>query len=94
MTNTRMKDYFDLSVLLGEGTLDSAELRRAIEATFARRTTPMPPSLPAGLSDGFATDTIKQAQWRAFLKKNQLDAIALPDIVVKLRSAFQQIGII
>ena len=36
MTNTRMKDYFDLWVLLGENTLDQAELRRAIEATFNR----------------------------------------------------------
>jgi hypothetical protein len=37
MANTRMKDYFDLWVLLGENTLDQAELRRAIEATFNRR---------------------------------------------------------
>lgn len=37
MTNTRMKDYFDLWVLLGENTLDPWELRRAIETTFERR---------------------------------------------------------
>lgn len=37
MTNTRMKDYFDLWVLLGENTLHPWELRRAIETTFERR---------------------------------------------------------
>lgn len=94
MTNTRMKDYFDLSVLLGEGTLDAVQLQRAVEATFTRRKTPLPASLPAGLSDAFALDTIKQRQWMAFLKKNRLDAMSLESIVAQLRSAFRQIGVI
>ena len=37
MANTRMKDYFDLWVLLTEGALDPSELHRAVEATFQRR---------------------------------------------------------
>jgi len=53
MANTRLKDYFDLWVLLGEGTLDPSELRRAIEATFARRNMNLPKELPTGLSDAF-----------------------------------------
>jgi hypothetical protein len=94
MTNTRMKDYFDLSVLLDEGTLDAGQLRRAIEATFTRRKTPMPASVPTGLSNAFALDPVKQTQWNAFLKKNRLDSMALEDMVVRLRSAFQQIGVV
>lgn len=43
MSNTRMKDYFDLWVLLDDGTLDPLVLRRAIETTFERRKmTPCP----------------------------------------------------
>ncbi len=53
MANTRMKDYFDLWVLLTENALESAELRRAVMATFARRQLPIPSSLPSGLSDAF-----------------------------------------
>ncbi len=34
MANTRMKDYFDLWVLLTDGALESTELRRAIDATM------------------------------------------------------------
>ena len=94
MTNTRMKDYFDLWVLLGENTLNQAELRRAIEATFNRRKMAMPTSLPAGLSDAFVADAIKQIQWNAFLKKNRLDVIALADVVTLLRSQVLKVGII
>ena len=89
-----MKDYFDLWVLLSENSLDPAELRRAIKATFARRKMSMPSFLPDGLSDAFVTDAIKQTQWNAFLKKNQLNAIALADVVTLLRNNFHKVGVI
>ena len=88
MTNTRIKDYFDLRVLLNDRTLDSAKIRRAIEATFERRKMPMPTMLPVGFADVFAANAIKQTQWNAFLKKNRLETIALADVVNRLRSAF------
>lgn len=94
MANSRMKDYFDLWILLRENTLDPTELKRATEATFARRRTAMPADTPVGLSDGFAIDTAKQAQWRAFLKKNRLEDIALADVIGLVRDAFCKAGII
>ena len=94
MTNTRMKDYFDLLVLLAENTLDQAELRRTIEATFDRRKMSMPTSLPAGLSDAFVADAIKQTQWNAFLKKNRLGVIALAEVVTRLRGEIYKVGVI
>ena len=68
---------------------------RAIQATFARRRTSMPEAhgIPAGLRDGFAMDAGKQAQWRAFVTKNKLDAVALGDLVQHLRAAFQKLKI-
>ena len=94
MTNTRMKDYFDLWVLLGENALDPGELRRAIEATFHRRKMPMPIALTAGLSDSFVADVVKQTQWKAFLKKNRLGTIALADVVTRLHSKLHASGVI
>ena len=88
MTNTRMKDYFDLWVLLSEDTLDPAELRRAINATFARCKMSMPSFLPVGLSDVFVADAVKQVQWNAFIRKNRLAAISLADVVTLLRNKF------
>jgi hypothetical protein len=94
MANTRMKDYFDLWVLLSEGALNPAELRRAVEATFDRRKLALPNTLPSGLSDAFAQDAAKQRQWAAFLKKNRLDALSLTEVVALLRSEFQKLGIL
>lgn len=93
MANTRMKDYFDLWVLMTEGTLDPTELRRAIAATFERRKLAVPSSLPTGLSDGFFEDGTKQTQWAAFLKKNQLEAMNLADIVHQLRDELRKCGV-
>ena len=91
MANTRMKDYFDLWVLLTEGALESTELRRAIDATFARRQLQLPDTTPSGLSDAFARDAVKTAQWTAFLKKNRLQALDLVDVVTLLRDEFNHL---
>jgi len=92
MANTRMKDYFDLWVLLAEGALEAPELRRAVEATFDRRKLAMPSTLPLGLSDAFVQDAAKQRQWAAFLKKNRLEALDLARVVALLRGEFRKLG--
>ena len=92
MTNTRMKDFFDLWVLLQDTTLDDAELQRAITATFARRQTAVPGTEPIGLSDAFAEDPTKQVQWRAFLKKNRLQAMNLVEVISYVRERTRRFG--
>lgn len=88
IANSRMKDFFDLWVLTRQSEFDSAILRRAITATFARRATALPATTPIGLSDEFSADAAKQIQWRAFVTKNRLDAPPLPQIVAHLRTFF------
>jgi len=87
MANTRLKDYFDLDVLLGEGDLESDQLRHAVEATFARRNFALPTDWPTGLTPAFSEDPGKQTQWAAFMKKNRLDALPLPAVIERLRTA-------
>ena len=87
MTNSRMKDYFDLSVLLKRETLDTDLLAQAIKATFERRGMAVPNALPVGLTDEFARDGSRQALWLAFLKKNELPPESLPVIVGRLSVA-------
>jgi len=91
MANTRMKDYFDLWVLLTDSAMDPITLRRAVEATFARRQLAVPNTTPLGLSDAFAHDAVKQAQWASFLKKNRLQALDLVPVVTLLRDEFQKL---
>ncbi len=85
IANTRMKDYFDLWVLARHATIDRTILHRAIQATFARRDTPIPADTPLGLSAAFAADPLKQQQWKAFLSKNKLNAPELAEVVVVLQ---------
>jgi len=73
MTNSRLKDYFDLSVLLER------------EATFERRGMSVPNEVPMGLTHEFAHDSSRQSLWLAFLKKNELPPEPLPAIVERLR---------
>jgi hypothetical protein len=94
MTNTRMKDYFDLDVLMQERTLDAGELRRAIDATFVRRQMAIPTELPSGLSEAFASDASKRTQWKAFLQKNRLASVDLSELIARLRTNLQALGVV
>ena len=85
MTNSRLKDYFDLSVLIERESFDTELLIQAIQATFARRGIAIPGTLPAGLSDEFALDASRQALWVAFLKKNELTPEPLPAVIERIR---------
>lgn len=87
MTNSRLKDYFDLWILLEQEALDTELLTQAIKATFERRGMAAPDALPVGLTDEFAHDASRQTLWKAFLKKNELRPESLSVIVDRLRVA-------
>jgi len=85
MANSRMKDYFDLRALAQEGVLNAALFGDAIAATFQRRGTALPKDMPLGLSDEFARDAAKRAQWKAFLGKNRIEAPTLDEVIAEVR---------
>lgn len=81
MTNSRMKDYFDLWILARHTDFDGKTLCQAITATFSRRKSSLPVEPPLGLTKVFALDSQKQTQWQAFIRKNALQARQLKDVV-------------
>jgi len=81
--NSRVKDYFDLWVLMRYENLDRVLLPEAIRATFARRKTTLPVTLPAGLAPNFAVE--KQVMWQAFLTRSGLSAPPLTEVLDELR---------
>jgi len=89
MTNSRVKDYLDLWVMLDRESLNMNTLAQAIAATFRRRGMAVPTDLPMGLSDEFAADPSRQALWTAFVSKNDLAMIPLADVVARIRSALE-----
>jgi predicted nucleotidyltransferase component of viral defense system len=69
LKNSRMKDFYDVAALADGFAFDGATLARAIAATFSRRQTPIPPSLPLALTSTFADDALKEQQWAAFMRR-------------------------
>ena len=82
--NSRVKDYFDLWVLMRYENLDRALLPTAVRATFARRNTTLPLTLPVGLAPSFALE--RQAMWQAFLARSTLSAPPLAEVLDELRA--------
>jgi len=72
MQNSRMKDFYDLWRIARQFSFEGQTMVAAVRATFERRATTLPKTVPTGLSEEFATDEQKNKQWRAFLERNQL----------------------
>ncbi len=81
----RMKDYYDIWMLLRAFDPAPARVRQALAATFARRGTSIPADVPGGLSDAFASDAGKQRQWAAFARNVAGPPPALGQVIDELR---------
>jgi predicted nucleotidyltransferase component of viral defense system len=84
--NSRMRDFFDVHALSGHDRFDGELLARAVRATFERRRTPIPVSLPLALTPEFAAMREKQVMWQGFLRKNGLKSAPaeLGDVVARI----------
>lgn len=88
LANSRLKDYYDLWMLAETFAFDGALLVRAVSATFRRRGTSLPPSIPDGLTTRFFLDEGRPQLWRAFLDRAGIKEApqAFPEIGVALRA--------
>ena len=75
--NSRMKDFYDMHIILTHMDIDDSILRDAIRATFERRNVPLPEELPVAFTPEFLEDGIKEAQWQAFLRRSSLSSFHL-----------------
>jgi predicted nucleotidyltransferase component of viral defense system len=69
--NSRMKDFFDIWLFSRVFDFCGQRLAEAIVKTFSIRGTEIPLELDA-LVNSLAKDTVKNAQWQGFIRKNQL----------------------
>ncbi len=72
MLNSRIKDYYDLTLLSRLYPFEGALLVEAIRSTFLHRGTPVEAN-PAGLTEAFSSDPARAVQWRAFVRRSRLD---------------------
>jgi hypothetical protein len=87
LLTSRMKDFLDVWLLSRQFDFDGATLAQAVGTTFAHRETPVNPE-PKVLTQSFATDEVKVAQWQAFARRTRLsgDAVGLAEVVAHLAS--------
>jgi hypothetical protein len=88
--NSRRRDYFDIHALCLHVSFEGDVLRRAIEATFARRRMAIPTELPVGLTGAFAETEGKAAQRNGLLQRLMQDKapIDLASVVESLARFF------
>lgn len=77
--NSRMKDFYDVWFLSRRFEFDGETLVQAIRATFDRRKTKLPTSVPLALTQEFAA--LKTGQWKAFVQRNKLSDEPFPTVV-------------
>ncbi len=74
VTNSRMKDFYDVQALAAAAAFDAEAITLAVRATFQRRGTPIPAERPLALTREFLAAPERQAPWRAFIRRGQLQA--------------------
>jgi hypothetical protein len=91
MANSRMKDFYDVAVLARDFDFEGDLLARAIRATFDRRKTPLPTTLPVALTTTFAEDPTKRTQWTGFVRKAAIrDAGSLAETVAAIATFIER----
>lgn len=72
ISNSRMKDFYDILFISRKFEFKGQLLKKAIEATFKRRQTFISEEIPFAFSQEFTQDSKRQKAWQAFLNRNQL----------------------
>ena len=72
VSNSRMKDFWDVVALAQEFEFDGETLRTAIDETFRRRGTPIGETVPEALRPAFYQNEKRTEMWGTFRQKSGL----------------------
>jgi hypothetical protein len=87
ITNSRMKDFYDIAVLGDLFSFAGRDLQEGVRALHDKEVLANLPDLPIAFSQDFAQNEEKKIQWRAFLRRIGRDAREMPlgQVVDKIR---------
>ncbi|MBL4774264.1 MAG: nucleotidyl transferase AbiEii/AbiGii toxin family protein [Alcanivoracaceae bacterium] len=92
LTNSRIKDFFDIHVIATNRSINSGDLQAAIAATFSRRETQITNESLLVFSAEFKQDKSKARQWQSFLSKNNLNnQLSFEQLVDKIQQFIEPI---
>jgi len=85
--NSRMKDFYDMYMILKYMAIDDEILGDAIRLTFQRRNVLLPSEIPVAFTSEFLEDGNKEVQWQAFLRRSVLTSfrLSLAEVLAELR---------
>ncbi|HSB01699.1 MAG TPA: nucleotidyl transferase AbiEii/AbiGii toxin family protein [Anaerolineales bacterium] len=84
MANSRMKDFYDVWMLITNFRFSGEIVQRALERTFEHRNTELPAEVHIIFSEEFVEN--KKEQWSAFIKKiEEEEEIEMGQVVSLLR---------
>lgn len=72
LLNSRMKDFYDLWLMMHQFNFNGSHLVEALRKTFKRRKTPIPRDRPFFAEEIYDERSDRQTLWRAFLKKGDI----------------------
>ena len=85
--NTRMKDFYDIWLLIQQFDFDRTELQEIIQQVLKNRGTSLDTS-PIAFLESFYDNSIKKDKWNAFLKDISHEPIPLEQVMLDLKSFF------
>ncbi|GHT62719.1 hypothetical protein AGMMS50239_16820 [Bacteroidia bacterium] len=88
--NSRMKDFFDVYILLKNNKLTNKNLQNAISEIFRNRETPCIES-PELFEISFFQNTNRKIRWKAFLRKIKSENIDFETVVKHITARLQPI---
>ena len=72
LLNSRMKDFYDLWLMMRRFDFDGSRLAEALKRTFNHRKTPPPQDEALFAEEIYNEESDRQTLWRAFLKKGDI----------------------
>ena len=92
ITNSRMKDFYDVWMITTKFDYDEKVLIKAISATFKRRDTEFPIEGITSLTEYFHGNKAKQTQWKAFVRKNNIEPndLSLEQVSLEIQNSLQK----
>ena len=72
LLNSRMKDFFDIWLMMRQFDFDGLNLSEALKRTFKHRKTELPQKRPLFAEEIYDDKSDRQMLWMAFLRKNDI----------------------
>ncbi len=90
LANTRMKDFYDIWLLIQQFDMDREELQSIIRQVLKNRWTVIE-GMPQAFSESFYANPTKKEKWDAFLKSISHEPVQLEKVIGDLREFFKDL---